>query len=50
MVHSILNRQRWAGERGELEVADLQSAPPVRAATYRADAHSVILLCADLQP
>ena len=30
------------------DVADLESAPPVRGATYRADAHSVVLLCADL--
>ncbi|HUL99304.1 MAG TPA: glycogen debranching protein GlgX [Mycobacterium sp.] len=30
------------------DVADLASAQPVRAVTYRADAHSVVLLCADL--
>jgi isoamylase len=30
------------------DVADLESAQPVRGATYRADAHSVVLLCADL--
>jgi glycogen operon protein len=30
------------------DVADLDSAPPVRGASYRADAHSVVLLCADL--
>ena len=30
------------------DVADLQSAPPVRGATYRADADSVVFLCADL--
>jgi isoamylase len=30
------------------DVADLESALPVRGATYRADAHSVVLLCADL--
>ena len=30
------------------DVAVLDSAPPVRGATYRADAHSVVMLCADL--
>lgn len=30
------------------DVAGLDSAPPLRGATYRADAHSVVLLCADL--
>ena len=30
------------------DVADLDSAPPLRGASYRADAHSVVLLCADL--
>jgi len=30
------------------DVADLQSAPPVRGATYQADADSVVFLCADL--
>ena len=30
------------------DVADLESAPPVRGATYRAEAYSVVLLCADL--
>ena len=29
------------------DVAGLDSAPPVRGTTYRADAHSVVLLCAD---
>ncbi|MGO9508677.1 MAG: glycogen debranching protein GlgX [Mycobacterium sp.] len=31
------------------DVVGLDSAPPVRGATYRADAHSVVLLCADLR-
>ncbi|HME46554.1 glycogen debranching protein GlgX [Mycobacterium sp.] len=30
------------------DVAGLHSAPPVRGATYRVDAHSVVFLCADL--
>ena len=44
----VLVDQSQHGLAGYAQHHHLQSAPPVRGATYRADAHSVVLLCADL--
>ena len=51
--HSPNQRCRGAASRTPPSIPPttspiLKSAPPVRGATYRADAHSVVLLCADL--
>ncbi|MEZ5088174.1 MAG: hypothetical protein R2722_18755, partial [Tessaracoccus sp.] len=31
------------------DISDLENGPPLQGLTYRADAHSVVLLCADLR-